>query len=117
MSLKPNEEIMTAAAVAAVVVGIFTHDVNSLADIQHSSPGGSASANTHSAIKKAAATSAALVAGLGLLAKDPTIYIVGALVTVVEAWKLMHANVTGPNGQVAAPGASTTGLPTATLNQ
>ena len=36
--------------------------------------------------------------------------------TIVEAWKYHHANVTDGKGNVVAPGASVTGQPTPTLN-
>lgn len=117
MALKPDQEIITSALTAVAVYGIFQLNAPNLADVKASSPGGAASMNTHKSVKTAVWTSAILVAGLGLLAKDPTIYTVGALVTVVEYWKYAHANTTGTGGQVVAPGSSTTGQPVPTLNQ
>ena len=117
MSLKPNEQIITSAAVATAVYGIFQLNVPTLADVKASAPGGAASLNTHKSVKTAVWTSAALVAGLGLLAKDPTIYIVGGLITVVEAWKYHHANaVDQASGRFVAPGAGVNGQPSPSLN-
>jgi hypothetical protein len=116
MALKPDQEIIVSALVAVGVYGIFQHTTPNLADVQMSQPGGAASVNTHASVKKAVWTSAALVAGLGILAKDPAIYIVGGLVTVVEGWKYYHANATGPNGVVIAPGATLNGQPAPTVN-
>ena len=117
MALKPNEQIVTSAAIVTAVYGIFTINVPNMADVKASPPGGAASVNTHSSVKTAVWTSAVMVAGLGLLAKDPTIYIVGALATIAEAWKYYHANSTTPGGgPVVAPGSATTGQPSPTLN-
>jgi hypothetical protein len=117
MALKPDQEIIVSALVALAVYSIFQHDTPNLADIKASAPGGAASLNTHKSVKTAIWTSAALVAGVGLLAKDPTIYIVGGAVTVVESWKHLHANVTDAKGNVVAPGMSVSGQPSPTLNQ
>lgn len=117
MALKPNEQIVISAAVVTAVYGIFQLNAPNLADIKASAPGGAASKNTHSSVKTAVWTSAIMVSGLGLLAKDPTIYIVGALATIAEAWKFYHANSTSPGGgAVLAPGSATTGQPSPTLN-
>lgn len=111
--LKPNEQIVTSAAVAAAVYAIFQVNAPNLADVKASAPGGPASLNTFKSVKMATYTSVALVAGLGILAKDPTIYIVGGLVVVAEAWKFHHANAThqmaGNGNAVVAPGSQMTG--------
>lgn len=116
MPLKPNEQIIVSAAVGTAVYGIFALNAPNLSDVKASMPGGAASANTHKSVKTATWTSAILVSSLGLLAKDPTIFIVGGLITVVEAWKYMHANATDGKGNVVAPGTSTDGHPSPTLN-
>lgn len=115
MSLKPNETITVSALTAIAVYGIFQLNAPNLADVKASMPGGGASVNTHSSVKTAAWTSAILVSGIALLAKEPTIFVVGALVTVAESWKYYHANATGPGGQVVAPGANASGQATPTL--
>jgi hypothetical protein len=117
--LKPNEQIIVAASVAVAVYGIFQLNAPSLADVKASAPGGAASLNTHKSVKTAVWTSAILVAGLGILAKDPAIFIVGGLLTSVEGWKYYHANATGPGlppGTVLAPGSAVNGQPSPTLN-
>jgi hypothetical protein len=115
--LKPNEQIIVSAATATAVFAIFQLNAPNLADVKASAPGGGASANTHASVKIAVWTSAAFVAGLGLLAKDTSIYIVGGLVTVVEGWKFYHANATDTKtGKVVAPGAATSGQASPTLN-
>jgi len=119
MKLKPGESLLVAVLTALGVYMIFQHGVPNTADIKASTPGGAAAMNTHNSIKTAVYESAALVVGVAVLARDPTVYVVGGLVTVVEAWKNLHANVTGPGtpaGQAIAPGSSVTGQPTPTLN-
>jgi hypothetical protein len=117
MALKPSEQIITSAFVATAVIGIFQLEAPNLADVKASAPGGAASVNTHKSVKGAVWTSAALVSGLAVLAKDPVIYIVGGLVTALEGWKYYTANATdAATGAVVAPGAATNGQPTPTLN-
>ena len=93
MSLKPSEEIQVAALSAAVVYGVFQIDAPNLADVKAAKPG---NANVHGSVKSAAWTATAVTAGLALLAKSPTIFVVGALMTVAESWKFYHANNMSP---------------------
>ena len=117
MALKPSEQIIVSAAAATAVYGIFQLNAPNLADVKASAPGGAASLNTHKSVKTAVWTSAILVSGLGLLAKDPTIFIVGGLLTVVEGWKYYHANSTGAGiSGAVAPGSAVNGQPSPTLN-
>ena len=98
MNLKPSEEIQVSALSAAVVYSIFQLNTPNLADVK-AAPAGSAPA--HKSVKTAAWTSAAVISGLSLLAKSPTIFIVGSTMIVLESWKYFHANATSPQtGQV-----------------
>lgn len=115
--LKPNEEIQVSALVATVVYGIFQLNAPNLSDVKASAPGGAASVNTHNSVKTAIWTSAAVISGLALLAKSPTVYIVGGAMITVEGWKYYHANSTDmKTGAVVAPGAAAGGMPSPTLN-
>lgn len=117
MALKPNEQIIVSAAIGTAVLAIFQIEAPNMADVRASAPGGAASVNTHKSVKGAVWTAALVVSGIGLLAKDPTIYIVGGLITVLEAWKFHYANATDPaTGAVVAPGAAASGQPQPTLN-
>lgn len=118
MALKPNEQIIVSAATATAVYGIFQLNAPNLADVKASAPGGAASVNTHKSVKTAVWTSAVLVSGLALLAKDPAIFIVGGLITSIEGWKYYHANsVDQATGAVVAPGSAVNnGQPSPTLN-
>jgi hypothetical protein len=118
MALKPDQSIIVAALTAVGVYAIFQHNAPNLADVRASAPGGAASMNTHNSVKTAIYTSAALVVGVALLAKDPTVYAVGGLVAAVEGWKYYEANSKdAATGAVVAPGSAMTGQPSPTLNQ
>lgn len=115
--LKPNEEIQVSALSAAIVYGIFQLHAPNLADVKASMPGGAASVNTHNAVKSAVWTSAVAISALALLAKSPTIFIVGGLMTAGEGWHYYHANATDQaTGRVVAPGSALGGQPSPTLN-
>jgi hypothetical protein len=120
VKLKPGESLLVAVLTALGVYMIFQHGTPNLADVKASAPGGAASANTHASVKTAVFESAALTVGVAVLARDPTVYVVGGLVTAFEGWKYYHANAAGPAtpaGQaIVAPGANVTGQPTPTLN-
>jgi predicted cation transporter len=106
-SLKPEHELMISAVSVAAVLTVFQLEAPPMADVRASAPGGVSSAVTHTSIKGAAITSLAIVGGLALLGKSPTVYVVGGLTIAVVAWKYMKANVTHPvTGQVVAPGAN-----------
>lgn len=96
MSLKPSEEIQVGALSAAVVYGIFQVNAPNLADVA-AAPSGNG--NVHSSVKKAAWTAATVVSGLALLAKSPTIFVIGSAMVIGEAWKYYHANATDVNAQ------------------
>lgn len=107
-SLKPNEEIMTSAATLAVVYGIFQVEAPNMADVRAAQPGNS---TVHGSVRTAAMMSAAVVAGISLLAKSPTIFVVGGLATAAMGWTFYHANAVHPQtGKVVVPGQS--GTPT-----
>lgn len=103
MNLKPSEEIQVGALVAAVVYGIFQLDAPNLADVRASSPGTKDSQHVHGSVKEAAWTAAVVTAGLAILAKSPTIFIIGATMITAESWKFYHANAVSPHtGKVPA---------------
>lgn len=99
--LKPNEEVMTSAAVLAVVYGIFQTQAPNMANVKNAKPHNE---TVHKSVKGAAWEAAAVVAGISLLAKSPTIFIVGGLATSAIAWHYMHANASNPQtGKASAP--------------
>ena len=103
-SLKPSEEIVAATFGVASVVGIFANMTPNLADVRVDS-NGSNNPMTHKSIRSASLTSAAVVSGIALLAKSPTVYVAGAATIVILAVAGMHANAVS-----AATGRPTTAV-------
>lgn len=110
MALKPEVSLTVAAATAVLVYGIFKVEVGaSLSDVKASQPHNSVIQGT---VTQAAWTSAAVVAGISLLAKDPTVFVLGGAVASALIWKYKHANMVNPqSGQVTMP--PTSGVPVA----
>jgi hypothetical protein len=67
--------------------------------------------------KTAAWTSFGLVGGVSLLAKDPTVFIVGGAATIAFDWWVRHANAVHPMVGKATVGAAMAGQPTVTQAQ
>lgn len=93
MNLKPNEEIQVSALSAAVVYGVWQLHAPNLADVKAAPAGNS---NVHASMKSAVWTAAAVTAGLALLAKSPTIFVIGTVMNVAEYWHYAHANAVNP---------------------
>ncbi len=91
MALKPEASVMAGLATAAVVVSIHSVMHPPVADIQ-GLPAGNPDVDLSE--KKATWTSAGVVAGVSLLAKDPTIFIIGSVATIIMAFLPRHANWT-----------------------
>lgn len=91
MALKPEASVMAGLATAGLVYGIHTAMHPTVADIQGLPSG---NADIDSSEKKATWTSAAVVSGVSLLAKDPTIFIIGSVATIIMAFTTRHAGWT-----------------------
>lgn len=87
--LKPNENLMLAAAVGAVVYGTYNIFLPTLADTR-GLPGNTP--DVDSAEKAATWGSVAVVSGISLLAKSPEVFVVGGLITIGMAWTYKHAS-------------------------
>lgn len=87
--LKPSDELIVGATSIALVYAIFAQGVPNLADIRADKPG---NVNTHKSVKLTAITATAAVGSLSLLAKSPTVFIVGGAMIIFEAWKNHFAN-------------------------
>jgi hypothetical protein len=100
-SLKPSEEVQLSALVAALVYSVFSLNAPNLADVKAAQPNNS---TVHKSVKTAALTAVAVTAGVAILSKSPTVYVVGGAVIIAESWKYMGANATQPNtGAVVVP--------------
>jgi hypothetical protein len=112
VALKPEFSIPTGLAVAAVVFAIHQNATPTNADIQ-ALPAGTPDIDI--AERKATWLSAGVVAGISLLAKDPTIFVIGSVATVAMAvmtrnasWtESMTGKIVGPNEQASAGSANT----------
>lgn len=88
MNLKPEGELTVGALSATIVYSIFALNAPNLADVRADQP----SMNTYKAVNTATFTSAAVVSGLALLSKSPTVLVIGGAMTLFEAWKYHFHN-------------------------
>jgi hypothetical protein len=101
MALKPEVSLTVAAATGALVFGIFQVELPSTADVHAAAPHNS---HVSGSITSAGWTAAAAVAGVSLLAKDPTVFVVGGSIAAFMVWRYKHANMVNPGtGQVTMP--------------
>jgi hypothetical protein len=87
--LKPSEELTVSAISATLVYAIFALNTPNLADVRADKPG---NMNSYKSANTATWTSAAVVSGVALLSKSPTVFVVGGVMTLIEAWKHHFAN-------------------------
>lgn len=87
--LKPNENLMLAAAVGAVVYGTYNIALPTIADTR-GLPG--STPDIDKAERTATIASVAVVSGISLLAKSPEVFVVGGLMTIGLAWTYKHAS-------------------------
>lgn len=103
MNLKPEVSLGVGLATAAVVGGVYVNALPTLAEVRISKP---QDQDLEAARKVAAWTSAAIVGGISLLAKDPTVFIVGGAMVIITDWWYRHANVVNPMWGKATVGAA-----------
>ena len=102
MALKPEISVPAALALGVAVYGIFQINLPSITEVRAADMD-----NAHVMAAERAATweSAGLVATLSLIAKDPTLFLVGGAITIALSWKYRHANLVHPGtGKVMGPG-------------
>lgn len=111
MNLKPNEELMTSSLAVGAVIGIYQGFLPSVADVAAgSTPGQASHAMVHGSVRQAVIAAETVVAGLAVLAKSPTIYVVGTIANVLMAWHYHAANARNPvTGKVGSPAGSSPG--------
>ena len=93
MALKREVSLGVGLATAALVWGVFNSALPSVADVR---VGEKDDQDIASAERSATWISAAAVAAVSLLAKDPTVFILGGGMTVALAWWHRHANMYSP---------------------
>lgn len=113
MALKPEFSVMGGLAVGAIVFAIHSQATPTQADIQ-ALPAGTPDIDR--AERKATILSAGVVSGISLIAGDPTIFVIGAVMTTAMALWTRHSNysesiggkyLSGPES--AASGTTSTG--------
>lgn len=105
MALAPEASVMSGLAVAGVVYAIHSNFTPSMADIQGLPAGNK---DIDGAERAATWLSIGVVSGISLLAKDPTIFIMGSVATVAMAFFSRHATWTDSASSLTqqAPGVS-----------
>lgn len=91
--MKPEVSLGVALAVGTAVFAIHTVATPTMADTRTLDAGNKDVASSE---RTATWMSAGLVATISLMAKDPTIFIVGGAMTVAMAWWSRHSNSLSP---------------------
>lgn len=91
--LKPDQSIVGTLAVMTATYAIYSNALPPIADIRTAQP---QNQDIDSAERSAAWLSAGVVAGISLLAKDPTIFILGGATVIGLSWWYRHANMVNP---------------------
>jgi alpha-beta hydrolase superfamily lysophospholipase len=108
--LKPEVSLGVGLATAAIVFATYNGALPSVADVRVAKPNDS---HINSSRNLAAWTSAAVVGAVSLMAKDPTIFVVGGSMVIALDWWHRYANQVNPTIG-AVPGKSAMTAPTAT---
>ncbi len=99
--MKAETSIVAGLSTAALVYAIYANATPTIADIRVAKPG---DADIEASRKLAAWTSAGIVAGVSLIAKDGTIFVMGGAMVIALDWWHRHANeVTPLTGRATAP--------------
>jgi hypothetical protein len=99
--LKPEISIPAALALGVACYGIFQVNLPSITETRAADM---ADPHIESAERAATWECAGLVSTLSLIAKDPTIFTIGGLITIALAWKYRHANAVNPmTGKATGP--------------
>lgn len=94
MALKREVSLGVGLATMALVWGIYSTALPSVLDVRAAQPDDRDAAGTERA---ASWTAAAAVAGVSLIAKDPTVFILGGGMVIVLSWWHRHANQYNPS--------------------
>lgn len=92
--LKPESAITLGASVAALVYGVYTFSTPPTAVIHATQANDD---NVERGRKKAAWTSAAVVAAVSLMTRDKTVFVMGGAMVVALDWHTRHANAVAPD--------------------
>lgn len=101
MALKAEVSLPIALATGTVVWSIFQGALPSVADMRAA---GKNDDTIEGSRRLAAWTAAGVVAGVSLLAKDPTVFVVGGSMVIAMDWWTRHANQVDPRTGKASTG-------------
>lgn len=93
MSLKPEVSLGVGLATAAMVFATYSHALPSVADVRVAKED---DPDIESARKLAAWTSAGVVGAVSLMAKDPTVFVVGGTMVIALDWWHRYSNRVNP---------------------
>src|SRR4030095_608008 len=102
MALRPKASAMVGLGAATLVYGIYSAALPPVADVRVADPNNE---DINSAERLAAWSAAAAVAGISLITKDPTVFIMGGLMAVTLSWWHRHADQVSPLTHKAVGGA------------
>lgn len=101
MALKREVSLGVGLATAALVWGVYNGALPSIADARVAQP---QDRDLSASERTATWTAAAVVSGVSLLAKDPTVFVLGGSMVVILAWWHRHANHYNPSlGSAVVP--------------
>lgn len=101
MALKTESAVMAGVVTAGLVYGIFQVELPSMADIQAIDAN---NAHITQSVNVATWSAAGAVIGISVLARDPTIFVIGGTMMAFLAWRAKHAAMSHPStGQVVIP--------------
>jgi hypothetical protein len=101
INLKASEELTIGGITAGIVYAIGQVTLPNYNDVRADKPG---NVNTYKTTKTFAWTSTAVVGGLALLGRSPTILIIGGAVILAETWKYHYANHAADGSKETAAG-------------
>lgn len=96
--LKPDTSVIVGVSTAALVGFVYSYGLPNLATVGATA---AQDMNIDSGRKRAAWTGAAVVAGLSLLTRDKTVFVIGGVTLIALDWHARHANATPPNSTSA----------------
>jgi hypothetical protein len=101
VNLKPSDELMVGALSAGIVYAIGQVTLPNYNDVRADRPG---NVNTYKSTKTFAWTATAVVGGLALLGRSPTVIIIGGAMILAETWKFHYANHAADGSKETAAG-------------
>lgn len=92
--LKPDQSIIATLAVMTATYAIYSNGLPSIADIRTAQP---QNGDIESSERSSAWMAAGVVGIVSILAKDPTVFILGGATVIGLSWWYRHANMVNPD--------------------